>query len=179
MAEYPPEIQHFLEICKIPHPSFHAHKMAQFMCDFAKENGMEYEIDGYSNVIIKHPGKGPAIVLQAHIDMVPQALPGKDFDFVNTPITPIIEGDIIHADGTTLGADDGAGVSTIMTLLTDPDLKDVNMIGLFTNDEEVGLLGAMELKDGWVSGKYVINIDCGLSEYVVIGAAGAINLTAE
>ena len=148
MADYPLQIQYFLDICKIPHPSYHAEKLARFMCDFAKEHGLEYELDGYNNVIIRHPGKGQPIILQAHLDMVPQALPGKDFDFVNTPITPIIEDGIIHADGTTLGADDGAGLSAIMTMLVDPDLKDVNMTALFTNNEEVGLFGAVELKEG-------------------------------
>lgn len=146
------------------------------MADFAEEHGLEHEIDESNNVIIRHPGKGRPIVLQAHLDMVPQAVSGKDFDFVSTPITPIIDGEWIHADGTTLGADDGTGVSLIMALLTDPDLKDVSIEALFTSDEEVGLCGAFDLKEGWVEGRDVINIDNGTEECITIGAAGAMDI---
>lgn len=132
MSEHTPEISAFLEICRIPRPSGHPEKITAFIRKFAEDRGLECETDEYGNTLVRRPGKTEPIMVQAHIDMVPAALPGMDFDFVNRPITPIFDGDWIRTDGTTLGADDGVGMALMMAAIDDPELKDVTLEALFT-----------------------------------------------
>ena len=110
--------KHFAEICNIPHPSHSEEKIRQYVVDFAEANGIEYKVDEAFNVYMTKPATAgmedrKGIVLQAHLDMVPQKNNDKEFDFINDPIEAYIDGEWVTANGTTLGADNGIGVAAI------------------------------------------------------------------
>ena len=168
--------KYFLLICSIPHPSGHEEKLREALKAEAEKHSLSCRVDAAGNLAIDRPaapGKEnlPTIILQAHLDMVPQAAEGVDFDFLTQSITPIVEGNWVTTGGrTTLGADDGAGVALAMELLTDPALQCGALRGVFTVSEETGLGGAEDIDRSFLDGKYLINLDS--DEPFTIGCAG-------
>ena len=175
---------HFAEICNIPHPSHHEEAIRAFVVDFAKKNGLECKVDGANNVIVRKPAtpgmegrKG--IVLQAHLDMVPQANSDRKMDFTKDPIEPWIDGDRVKARGTTLGADNGIGVAAIMSILESKDLKHGPLEALFTATEETGMVGAFGLKAGELKSDILINLDSERGNELCTGCAGGTDANIE
>ncbi|ELP92151.1 aminoacyl-histidine dipeptidase, putative [Entamoeba invadens IP1] len=157
----------FLRLSEIPRPSYHCLPFSDWVLSQAKSLHLEACRDKSNNVCVHIPSsKGyeaaPAVILQAHMDMVASVIEGKDFDFTTTPITVLFKDKVLCADGTTLGADDGAGMASLFSVM---ELHDTflhpKVECLFTTDEEPGLLGAIELKEGelFESAKYLINVD--------------------
>lgn len=169
--------QYFEEICKIPRPSKKEEKMIQFLLDFGQKHQLETKRDKIGNVLIKKPAtKGKenlkTVVLQSHIDMVCEKNADKQHNFEVDPITPIIDGDWVRADGTTLGADDGIGIAASMAVLTDTELIHGPIECLFTVDEETGLSGAFALEPDFITGKILVNLDSEDEGQLFIGCAG-------
>ncbi len=172
------EMKNFLEITRIPRPSGHTEGIRAFLEGFADRLGLEHKKDEAGNLYVRRPGKGKRIVLQAHMDMVPTCTPGMDFDFVNTPVEAVIEDGWVHAKGTTLGADDGAGIAMAMCALSDPSLDGIDITCLFTVDEEVGLIGASKIPENWFEGDLMVNLDEEDDGQIVFGCAGNAMITA-
>ncbi|KAL7718981.1 Aminoacyl-histidine dipeptidase [Entamoeba marina] len=170
----------FLLLSEIPRPSYHCNAFADWLVSQAKKFNMKYSRDEMSNVCIHIPAspgfeKSPAVILQAHMDMVATCVDNKTFNFVDTPITVLLNGSTLTADGTTLGADDGAGLACLLSLMEDNSkFKHAAIEALFTVDEEPGLLGALALKEGelFESAKYLINVDSEEWGEVTISSAG-------
>ena len=155
---------YFEEITKIPHGSGNTQQISDYLAAFAKEHSLRYIQDERGNVIIfKDAASGyenaPGVILQGHVDMVCEKLPGSTHDFTKDPLTLFVEGDIIHADGTTLGGDDGIAVAYELAILEDDKLQHPAIEAVFTVDEEIGLLGASALDTAPLKGKYLINLD--------------------
>ena len=143
--------KHFDEICKIPRCSKHEEKIRKYIVDFAKKQNLEYKVDKPGNVVIMKPAspgmeKKPTVILQGHMDMVCEKNSDVKHDFTKDPIKLKLNGDILTADGTTLGADDGIGIATSLAILEDKSLKLGPIEALFTFDEETGLTGAFALE---------------------------------
>ncbi len=175
---------YFEEICQIPRPSKKEEKIRNFLLDFAEKNGLASKTDEIGNVLISKPATPgmehrPVIVLQSHLDMVCEKNKERIFDFNNDPIIPIIDGEWVKADGTTLGADNGIGIAAQMAVLTTPGLKHGPMECLFTVDEETGLSGAFALQPGFFSGKILLNLDSEDEGELFIGCAGGVDTIAE
>ena len=144
---------HFYELTRQPRPSKHEEKVRAFVVDFAKKNKLDCKVDEVGNVIITKPAtKGMenrrGVILQAHLDMVPQKNADKKHDFVKDPIEAYVDGDWVTADGTTLGADNGMGCAAIMAVLESKTVKHGPLEALFTIDEETGMTGAFGIKKG-------------------------------
>ena len=169
--------QAFDEITKVPRPTHHLAKMKAFLLDWAKRHGIEAEADEVGNVVMRVPAtpgheKAPVVVLQGHQDMVAEKLPEVKHDFLEDPITTVVDGDWVRAEGTTLGADNGMGCASAMACLTDPDLVHGPLEALFTVDEEQGLIGANGLQAGFITGVILLNLDSEEMGQLVIGCAG-------
>ncbi len=181
---YPKSLwKHFENICKIPHPSKHEQKMAQFVAEFGEKQGLKTIIDEVGNVIIKKPAtKGmenkKTVVLQGHLDMVPQKNNDTKHDFEKDPILPYIDGECVKAKGTTLGADNGIGVAAAMAVLESKDLQHGPVEVLVTSDEETGMTGANGLESTLLNGDIMINMDSEEEGELCIGCAGGIDTTA-
>ncbi|MDL2227523.1 aminoacyl-histidine dipeptidase [Odoribacter sp. OttesenSCG-928-L07] len=172
--------KYFEEICKIPHPSKKEGKMINYLVAFAKENNLEHQVDATGNVIIRKAAvKGyenkPWVCLQSHIDMVCEKNSNIIHDFDKDPIKPIIDGDWVKADGTTLGADDGIGVAVQLAILSSNDIEHGPLECLFTVDEETGLTGAFGLKPNVLKSKILLNLDSEDDGEIFIGCAGGID----
>lgn len=172
--------QIFEEMCEIPHPSKHEDAMREFVVNFAKKNNLEFEVDEVGNVVIRKPAtKGmenrKGIILQGHLDMVPQANSDIEHDFTKDPIKPRIDGEWVKATGTTLGADNGIGVSTSLAILESKDIQHGPLEALFTIDEETGMTGAFGLKPGFLKGDILMNLDSEDEGELFIGCAGGTN----
>jgi len=170
----------FEEICTIPHPSKHEGAMREYVINFAKKNNLEYEVDEVGNVVIRKAAtKGmenrKGIILQGHLDMVPQANSNVKHDFEKDPIVPRIEGEWIKATGTTLGADNGIGVATSLAALESKEIVHGPLEALFTIDEETGMTGAFGLKPGFLKGDILMNLDSEDEGELFIGCAGGTN----
>lgn len=186
MAELQPArvFEQFAVINSIPRPSKHEDAMIAYLLKFAADRGLEAQKDETGNVIIRKPAsKGmenhPTTVLQSHMDMVCDKLVDVDFDFYKDPIQTYVDGEWLTAKGTTLGADDGIGMAMELALLDSGDLVHGPLECLFTVDEETGLTGAFGLKPGFVTGKYLINLDSEDEGQIFISCAGGINTRAE
>lgn len=169
--------QCFDEITKVPRPTHHLEKMKQFLVDWANRHNIPVKTDEVGNVMMSKPAtKGhenaPTIILQGHQDMVAEKRGDKVHDFLNDPITTIVDGDWVKADGTTLGADNGMGCATAMAVLLDDNLVHGPIECLFTVDEEQGLIGANGLQAGFVTGSILLNLDSEEHGQLVIGCAG-------
>ena len=167
----------FDEITKVPRPTHHLDKMREFLVDWAGRHGIEVATDEVGNVMMRKgasPGHedAPTVVLQGHQDMVAEKRGDKSHDFLNDPITTIVDGDWVKADGTTLGADNGLGCAAGMAVLIDPTLIHGPIECLFTVDEEQGLIGANGLQPGFVTGSILLNLDSEEHGSLVIGCAG-------
>jgi len=179
--------KHFLTICSIPHPSHHEEALAKALVAWARSKGLSTHIDAAYNVIIKKPaspGKehSPGIILQAHLDMVPQAAGSLGHDFTKDPIKPRIDPADhawVIATGTTLGADNGMGVAMALAILEDTSLAHGPLECLFTTDEEDGMSGARAVEPGVLSGMILLNLDGEDDDELTIGCAGSIRTSAE
>ena len=170
------EARFFLELTKVPRPSGHMERINAYLADFATEHGLEHEKDAAGNVLIRRAGNGRTIVLQGHQDIVPNSV--REFDFVSCSLETVVEDGWIHADGTTLGADDGGGLALMLCALVDPKLDGISIECLFTTDEEVGLIGASKMAPGWLKGRTMINIDSEDVDEITIGSAGSTDIDA-
>ncbi len=171
--------QYFYQLTQVPRPSKHEDKIQAFMLEFGQSLGLETIHDETGNVIIKKPASAGyedrlGVVLQAHLDMVPQANNDTPHDFVNDPITAYIDGEWVTAKGTTLGADNGIGVAAIMAVLADDNIKHGPLEALFTCDEETSMAGAFGLKSGVLDGDILLNLDSEEEKELCIGCAGGI-----
>lgn len=169
--------KHFDEIRKIPHCSKHEDKIRNYILDFAKQHGLKSKTDKPGNVVISKPASSgmedrPVVILQSHMDMVCEKNSDVDHDFTKDSIKLKLKGDILTADGTTLGADDGIGVATTLAILEDKTLKHGSVEALFTVDEETGLTGAFALKSDMLTGKIMFNIDSEDFGVITVGCAG-------
>ncbi len=175
---------YFAQINKVPRPSKKEEKMIKFLQDFAKENNLECKTDEAGNVLISKgatPGMEDreTIILQCHMDMVCEKNSDRIIDFSKDPIETYIDGDWMRAKGTTLGADDGIGDAIAMAVLTDKQIKHGPIECLFTRDEETGMTGANGIQPGFMTGKYLINLDSEDEGQIFIGCAGGINTDIE
>ena len=174
---------YFHQINAVPRPSKHEEKMIEFLQKFAEKHGLGCKTDAAGNVLLsKGPTSGrentPCVVLQGHMDMVCEKDSGLDFDFQTQPIQTYVEGEWMKAKGTTLGADCGIGDAIAMALLTDDTIEHGPLEALFTRDEETGLTGAFSIEPGFMSGKYLINLDSEDEGQIFVGCAGGANTTA-
>ena len=169
----------FDEITKIPRPSKKEDKIRQFVLDFAKTHNLEAKTDKIGNVAIFKPAtpgheNAPTVILQGHMDMVCEAN-DKSFDFTTTPITTIVDGEWVRANGTTLGADTGIGMAAALAVLTDPDLVHGPIEALFTMDEETGMTGAFNIGDDMIKGDMLLNLDSEDDAEIFVGCAGGVD----
>ena len=176
--------QNFYELTQVPRPSNHEEKAQKFMLEWAKENSIEATIDAVGNIIMSKaatPGmencKG--IILQAHLDMVPQKNSDTVHDFENDPIQTYVDGEWVAAKGTTLGADNGLGLAAGMAVLTANDLPHGPIELLITATEETGMDGANGLEAGVLKGDILINLDSESEGELYVGCAGGINSVTE
>ncbi len=175
--------KHFYTLTQIPRPSKNEAEIIAYMKKFGEDLGLNTIVDEVGNVIIKKPAtpgmeKRKGVVLQGHLDMVPQKNSDKDFDFEKDPIETLIDGDWVTADGTTLGADNGIGVAAAMAVLDTASLKHGPVEALFTIDEETGMTGAFGLKPGVLNGDILINMDSEDEGELYVGCAGGIDVSA-
>lgn len=173
-------IDYFKELNKIPRGSFNEQKVAQYLCDFAEKKGLKYKIDKLFNVkVFKDNGSSNTIILQAHTDMVCEKLKSVNFNFETDAIQTEIENDFISAKGTTLGADDGFGVSLILETLENCGKGYPNIEAVFTSQEESGMGGAKFIDVSDLKGKYLLGLDGTSSEELIISCAGSCRLDFE
>jgi len=175
----------FYSLTQIPRPSGKRKEIADFLVNYGKSLGLETLQDEIGNVLIRKPASAgyenhPGVILQGHMDMVPQKNGDKVFDFEKDPIEAYVEdnGEWVTANGTTLGADNGIGVATAMAILADKNVVHPPLEAFFTIDEETGMYGANDLKSGWLKGKYLLNLDSETEGELYVGCAGGIDTTA-
>jgi dipeptidase D len=176
--------KHFYSLTKIPRPSKHEDEIQEFIVNFGNSLGLETIKDEVGNVIIRKPATSgmedrKGVVLQGHLDMVPQKNSDKDHNWNTDSIDAIIDGDWVTADGTTLGADNGMGVAAAMAVLESTTMVHGPVEALLTSDEETGMTGAFGLKAGVMKGDILINMDSEDEGELYIGCAGGTNANAE
>lgn len=171
----------FDEINQVPRPSKKEGKIRQYLLDFAAKHGLEVKTDAVGNVVMRKGATAghedaPTVILQAHMDMVCESN-DKSFDFDNNPITTIVDGDWLRADGTTLGADNGIGMAAALAALIDDSYTHGPLEALFTVDEETGLTGANNLGEGMITGTMLLNLDSEDDAEIFVGCAGGVDTT--
>lgn len=174
---------YFDEVCQVPRPSKKEEKIRAYLLDFAKKHNLEAKTDEAGNVLIKKAASAgmenlKTVILQSHIDMVCEKNKDTDHNFETDPIQTYIDGEWLRAKGTTLGADNGIGVATELAVLASDDIKHGPIECLFTVDEETGLTGAFALKEGFMNGDILLNLDSEDDGELFIGCAGGANTTA-
>lgn len=172
--------KHFAEIARIPRPSGHEEKIRAYVLAEARRMGLECLEDEAHNIYVRKPAtpgmeNRKGVVLQAHLDMVPQKNNDKVFDFENDPIDAYVDGDWVTADGTTLGADNGIGAAAILAVLEDDTLRHGPLEALFTATEETGMDGAFGLKGGLLKGDILLNLDSETEGELYVGCAGGLD----
>jgi dipeptidase D len=175
--------KHFHSLTQIPRPSGFMQPVTEFLLNYGRGLNLESFPDDAGNVIIRKPATSgmenrKGIILQAHMDMVPQKNPDTTHDFEAHPIQTYIDGDWVKAKGTTLGADNGLGVAAIMAVLEDSDLKHGPLEALITKDEETGMFGAFGLRPGTLNGEILLNLDSEDEGELFIGCAGGLDINA-
>jgi dipeptidase D len=175
--------KNFHTLTQIPRPSKKEAEVIEYMKKFGEDLGLETLEDEVGNVIIKKPATAgmenrKGVVLQGHLDMVPQKNSDKNFDFEKNPIEAVIDGEWVTANGTTLGADNGIGVAAAMAVLESTSLKHGPLEALFTIDEETGMTGAFGLKPGILKGDILINMDSEDEGELYVGCAGGVDVSA-
>ncbi|PHM68965.1 beta-Ala-His dipeptidase [Xenorhabdus sp. KJ12.1] len=170
----------FAKICSIPHPSYHEEELASHIIEWAEDKNLHVERDEVGNILIRKPAtKGmedrKTVVLQAHLDMVPQKNNDTQHDFAKDPIRPYIDGDWITAEGTTLGADNGIGMASALAVLADESVKHGPLEVLLTMTEEAGMDGAFGLQPGWLQADILINTDSEEEGEIYMGCAGGVD----
>ena len=175
----------FYSLTQIPRPSGKRKEIAAFLVNYGKSLGLETLQDEIGNVLIRKPASPgmeghPGVILQGHMDMVPQKNSDRVFDFEKDPIEAYVEdnGEWVTANGTTLGADNGIGVATAMAILADKNAVHPPLEAFFTIDVETGMYGAKDLKSGWLKGKYLLNLDSETEGELYVGCAGGIDVNA-
>ncbi len=174
---------HFAALSRIPRQSKHEAAVVAFLKNWADKQGLENLIDQGGNLIIRKPATPgreniPGVILQGHLDMVCQKNEGSDHDFSKDPIRPLVHGNTVTADGTTLGADDGIGIALALAVLEDKTLVHGPIETLFTIGEEEGMGGANNLETGVLQGKILLNLDSETWGEFCIGCAGGLDVTA-
>lgn len=172
--------QNFYAITQIPRPSGKKEEISEFLYQYGKSLGLTALRDAIGNVLIRKPASQgmeghPGVILQAHMDMVPQKNSDVKFDFEHDAIRAYVDGDWVTADGTTLGADNGIGCATAMAVLADKELKHPPLEAFFTVDEETGMYGAFALEGGFLQGKTLINLDSEEEGELYVGCAGGVD----
>ena len=175
--------KNFYALTQVPRPSGHLEKIQQFLLDFGQQCGIYAVKDPAGNIHFRKPAtpgmeNKKGVILQAHMDMVPQKTPESTHNFETDPIQPWIDGEWVKAKGTTLGADNGLGVAAIMAIMEDKTLKHGPIDALITADEETGMYGANDLPEGELQGDILMNLDSEHWGKFVIGSAGGIDVTA-
>ena len=175
--------KNFYALTQVPRPSGHLERIQQFLLEFAKQAGVEAFKDPADNVVMRKPAtpgmeNRKGVILQAHMDMVPQKTPESTHNFETDPIETWIDGDWVKAKGTTLGADNGMGVAAIMAVMEAKDMQHGPIEALITADEETGMFGANALPAGELHGDILMNLDSETWGKFVIGSAGGIDVTA-
>ncbi|MBK8699953.1 MAG: aminoacyl-histidine dipeptidase [Saprospiraceae bacterium] len=175
--------KHFADLNGVPRASKSEDRVRAFMIDFAGKNGLSHKIDGVGNVLITKDAtlgmeNRKPIVLQAHLDMVHQKNTDTVFNFDQDGIDMYVDGDWVKARGTTLGADNGLGVASIMAILASKEITHPALEALFTIDEETGMTGALGLEGGWLNGEILLNLDTEDDDEIDIGCAGGLDVTA-
>jgi len=185
-VELKPEsvFRYFAEISKVPRPSKKEEKIIAYLKDFGAKHNLETKVDEAGNVLIKKPatpGKEnlKTVILQSHVDMVCEKNSDVVHDFLTDPIELVIDGEWMKANGTTLGADNGIGVATELAILAADDIEHGPIECLFTIDEETGLTGAFALKEGFLSGEILLNLDSEDEGELFIGCAGGMDSVGE
>jgi len=173
----------FADLNAVPRPSKKEERVIAFMKNFGEKLELETLVDEVGNVIIKKPATSgmedrKAIVMQSHLDMVHQKNNDTIFDFDTQGIEMFVDGDWVKAKGTTLGADNGLGVATIMAILESHTIAHPAIEALFTIDEETGMTGAMGLKGELLQGEILLNLDTEEDDEIGVGCAGGIDVTA-
>jgi len=176
-----PVWNYFYDLTQIPRPTGHMKGVTKYILDFGKEQGLKVKQDEVGNVLICKPATPGyetrnTVVLQSHLDMVPQKNPDISHDFFSDPINARIDGEWVRATQTTLGADNGIGVALMMAVLSDQTLKHGPIEALFTVDEEVGMVGAFGLKSDFLKGRTMINCDSEGEGELYVGCAGGADL---
>jgi dipeptidase D len=169
--------KYFAEISLIPRPSKHEERIAKYVLDTAKKLGLEAKQDKIGNIVVRKPAsrgkeKLPGIVLQGHLDMVPEKNADKKHDFLKDPIELVRKGNFMMANGTTLGADNGIAVATNLAIMEDASLEHGPLEFLFTIDEETGLTGATNLSPGLLKYSTLMNLDSEEEGAVYVGCSG-------
>ncbi|MBQ5670502.1 MAG: M20/M25/M40 family metallo-hydrolase, partial [Tidjanibacter sp.] len=169
--------KHFAGLTQCPRPSHNEEAARKFIINFVEGLGLDYTLDEALNIIVRKPAtpgmeNRKTIVLQAHVDMVPQKNSDKVFNFDTDAIQAYVDGDWVTADGTTLGADNGIGLAAIMAVLEAKDLTHGPIEALFTATEETGMDGAMGLKAGELKGEIMLNLDSETEGELYVGCAG-------
>ena len=170
----------FAKICSIPHPSYHEEQLAEHIMGWAKEKGLHAERDQVGNILIRKPAtpgmeNRKPVVLQAHLDMVPQKNNDTVHDFTKDPIQPYIDGEWVKARGTTLGADNGIGMASALAVLADDSVEHGPLEVLQTMTEEAGMDGAFGLQANWLQADILINTDSEEEGEIYMGCAGGID----
>ncbi len=173
----------FFQICEIPHPSKHEEELVNFLKNFAIQRNLSFYVDNVGNVVIRKEASDTSIqretvVLQSHLDMVCEKLPELNHDFLKDSIKPVYENGWVKASGTTLGADNGIGVATMLAILDSNNLIHGKLEALFTIDEETGLTGAIALTPEMLEGKILLNLDSEDDGEIYIGCAGGVDTIA-
>ncbi|MFO8021154.1 MAG: aminoacyl-histidine dipeptidase [Perlabentimonas sp.] len=176
--------KHFYSLTQIPRPSKHEQAAVDFVVKFGEEHGLETIVDEVGNVVIRKPAtpgmeNRKGIVLQGHLDIVPQKNSDKQHDFEKDPIEAYIDGEWVTANGTTLGADNGMGVAAALAVLEDKSLEHGLIEALFTVDEETGMGGAFALKPGMLKGDILLNLDSEDEGELYVGCAGGVDANIE
>ena len=179
--KYEKLITFFKELSKVPRNSKKEEKIAEFLCNFAKERNLWYRKDNFNNVLIKRKASigyenRKVIMFQAHTDMVCEKTKDSTHNFDTNPIKIIDEGDILRAKDTTLGADDGIGVAYLLLLLDDKDIKLPAIECLFTTQEEIGMNGARAFDYSDINASYLINLDGEEENTAIVGCAGGVSV---
>ena len=175
--------KNFYALTQVPRPSGHLEKIQQFLLDFGKQVGVEAFKDPAENIVFRKPAtpgmeNRKGVLLQAHMDMVPQKTPDSPHNFETDAIQPWIDGEWVKATNTTLGADNGLGVAAIMAVMEDKSLVHGPVEALITADEETHMVGVNNLPSGELHGDILLNLDTELWGEFVIGSAGGVDVTA-
>jgi dipeptidase D len=174
----------FEDFCNIPHPSKKEEQIVAYVKKFGEDLGLETQVDSVGNVLIRKPATAGhknrmTVILQSHLDMVPQKNNDTVHDFEQDPLKVYIDQEWVKAEGTTLGADNGIGAAAALAVLQDPSIEHGPLECLFTVDEETGMTGAFALKDNMLMGDILINLDSEDEGELYIGCAGGIDTTAK
>ncbi|MCG8530509.1 MAG: aminoacyl-histidine dipeptidase, partial [Desulfovibrionales bacterium] len=176
--------QQFADICAIPHPSHHEELLRKHLVEFCNKHGLSHQVDTTGNIIIRKPAtegmeNRRGVILQAHMDMVPEKNSDKIHDFTSDPIETIIDGEWVRANDTTLGADNGIGLAAALAVLVADDIPHGPLEVLVTTNEEDGMSGAQGLEPGLFQGDIFLNLDTEEEGEVYVGCAGGVRIVSK